>query len=41
MSEWLREAIDTDRWDDVDCADADMSDVQDVYADYALSNDYE
>ena len=39
MSEWLREAMDTDRWDDVDVVDT--PDVSDVYADYISASDYE
>lgn len=39
MSEWLREALETDRYEDIDIAD--IPDVSDVYADYISSNDYE
>lgn len=39
MGEWLREAIETDRWDDVDVNEA--PDVSDVYADYQLSKDFD
>ena len=41
MSDWLRDAIDTiESWDDVDYAEADISDVQDVYADYISADQY-
>jgi len=40
MSEWLREAMEADRYDDVDYASADISDVQDAYADYITSDVY-
>lgn len=39
MGEWLREAVDTDRWDDVDVVEA--PDVSDVYADYKSAYDFE
>ena len=40
MSEWLREAIEMESWEDVDYAEADISDVQDVYADYISADQY-
>ena len=39
MGEWLREAVDTDRWDDVDVVD--VPDVSDVYADYISADNYD
>lgn len=41
MSEQLRDAIDNiESWDDVEYAEVDISDVQDVYADYIESDQY-
>ena len=39
MSEWLREAIEADRYEDVDVYDA--PDISDAYADYISADDYE
>ena len=39
MSEWLREAIEADVYDDVDVVD--VPDISDVYADYISADDYE
>ena len=39
MGEWLRDAVEADRWDDVDVVEA--PDVSDVYADYKASDIYE
>lgn len=39
MSEWLREAIEADAYDDIEVVD--MPDISDVYADYISSSDYE
>ena len=38
MSEWLRDAIEADRWDDVDVFD--VPDVSEVYDDYISANVY-
>lgn len=41
MSEQLRDAIDNiESWEDVDYAEVDISDIQDVYADYISADIY-
>ena len=39
MSEWLREAIEADRYEDVDVYDA--PDISEAYEDYISADDYE
>ena len=38
MSEWLKDAIETESWDDVDVAE--LPDLSDVYADYISADQY-
>lgn len=40
MSEQLRDAIEMESWEDVDYAEVDISDIQDVYADYISADQY-
>ena len=39
MSEWLREAVEADRYEDVEVVD--IPDISDIYADYISASDYE
>lgn len=40
MSEWLREAIEADSWEDVDRAEVDISEYQEIYQDYISADQY-
>ena len=40
MSDELREAVETESWEFVDYVENDISEFQDVYADYLSSTDY-